>query len=106
MQNYYTLTDEIANVGKKLITDYIHEKWVEGKDIQPLNLTGVKDMNPARVRDVITDILGYDEENFDSNGWEWDFWFQFVHVNSKDFPPLTLRGTGLTHEMYVKITEG
>lgn len=95
MKSYYCLTKEIDKEWTPKIKDFI-----KGND-KILNLTEVGVMNPSRLRDILTDIIGYKEDDTrtDFNGWEWDFWFYFNHP---DLPSLTMRGTGMTFELYLE----
>lgn len=98
MSGYYTLTKEIEEEWKPKIDAYI--KSIENSENpKPLDLTMQPGLNPSRVRDLLIDSLGYEEDNFESNGWEWDYWFYFHHDTR---PALTLRGTGLTSEIYLE----
>lgn len=95
MKSYYTLTKEIDKEWTPKV-----KKFIESND-EVLNLTGVSVMNPARLKDILTDIIGYEEDDTrtDFNGWEWDFWFYFNHP---DLPALRMTGTGITFELYLE----
>lgn len=101
-QNYYCLNKKIDEEWTPKIKKYIEE--MAQHEVDPLNLTGVGCLNPARVRDILTDKLGYneDETKTDFNGWEWDYWFYFNHDT---LPPVRMTGTGLTFELYIERAE-
>ena len=92
MKEYYTLSKETDELWTPKIEAFIKS------DERKLNLTGIPELNPARVRDILTDNLGYEEENFESDGWEWDYSFHFIH---DDFPNINMYGTGLTFELHL-----
>lgn len=96
--SYYTLDAEIDKEWTPKIDAFI--KSIEnGENPGALDLTMQPGLNPSRVREIITDRLGYIEEDFDHNGWDWDYWFIFMH---KSRPTIMLRGTGMTSEIYLE----
>lgn len=98
--NYYTLNKEIDDKWTPQIKSFIDN--ISNSGNTSLNLTGISELNPSRVRDILVDKIGYEETDFDSNGWDWDFWFYF---KKEGFAPLVLRGTGLSFELYLEYKE-
>lgn len=52
-------------------------------------------LNPENMRSIMEE-LGYTEINFDSNGWEYDFWINFAKEGEKN---VTVSGCGMTFDL-------
>lgn len=52
-------------------------------------------ISPSQLKDILEDDLGFEEVDFDRNGWEWDFWITM----RKDGIDYVISGTGMTFEM-------
>lgn len=60
-----------------------------------------KDLCPENVIDVLRN-MGYEDEDYDTNGWEQDTWISFFKEGEK---PLMLFYCGRTFEMNLSILE-
>lgn len=54
-------------------------------------------LNPENMIDILTE-LGYVQNSFDSNGWEYDFWYTFVKEGER---AIILAGTGVTFDLQI-----
>ena len=52
-------------------------------------------ISPSQLKDILEDELGFEEVDFDRNGWQWDFWITM----RKDDIDYMIVGTGMTFEM-------
>lgn len=52
-------------------------------------------ISPSQLKDILEDDLGFEEVDFDRNGWEWDFWITM----RKDGIDYVISGTGMTFGM-------
>lgn len=64
-----------------------------------LDLSELPGVGPYHIENILKE-LGYENNNYDTNGWQMDYWFHFIHQDKK-FPPLCLQGTAIIHEMYL-----
>lgn len=56
-------------------------------------------ISPTQLKDILVDDLGFEEKDFDRNGWQMDFWITL----SKDGIDYMIAGTGMTFEMIFKL---
>lgn len=56
-------------------------------------------ISPSQLKDILENDLGFEEVNFESNGWEWDFWMAM----RKDGVDYMIAGTGMTFEMVFRL---
>lgn len=56
-------------------------------------------ISPAQLKDILETELGFEEVDFDSNGWEWDFWLTM----RKDNIDYLIAGTGMTFDVIFKL---
>lgn len=47
--------------------------------------------NPAAIRKCLESLGFVDNEDFDTNGWQWDFWFSMKHPT---YGKLNIAGSG------------
>ena len=64
-----------------------------------LDLSELPGVGPYHIENILKE-LGYKNNDYDTNGWQMDYWFHFIHQDKK-FPPLCLQGTAIIHEMYL-----
>lgn len=116
MVNRWHLTDEIRDKWKPIIQEWLKalENMTE-EEVKDLaeNSTDAEiadkfklelsdtELNPSRVSDLLKEI-GYEDEETDDNGWQWDFWWTY-RKNGVSFPSgceaLKIVGTGATFEL-------
>lgn len=105
--NYWQLEDKKKELLTKIIKGVIKNiadfkidensstsRWDVGMDLTNMGV------GPYHIKDILED-LGYEEDNYDTNGWEMDYWFHFQHPDS-NYPPLCLSGTAIIHSMYLR----
>ena len=103
-KNYWELNNKskevLTKIIKKAIDDITSYTAIEGSNSRyevGIDLTNMG-VGPYHVKDILED-LGYIDDDFDTNGWQMDYWFHFQHPESDKFPPLCLSGTAIIHEM-------
>ena len=106
-KNYWELNNKskevLTKIIKKAIDDIASYTAIEGLNSRyevGIDLTNMG-VGPYHVKDILED-LGYIDDDFDTNGWQMDYWFHFQHPESDKFPPLCLSGTAIIHEMYLR----
>lgn len=58
-----------------------------------------KGISPSQLKDILENDLGFEEVDFDTNGWQWDFWI----TTRKDGIDYMIAGTGMTFEMVFRL---
>ena len=58
-------------------------------------------ISPSQLKDILENDLGFEEVDFDTNGWEWDIWITM----RKDGVDYMIAGTGMTFEMVFKLAD-
>lgn len=56
-------------------------------------------ISPSQLKDILENELGFEEVDFDTNGWQWDFWIT-MRKNGVDY---MIAGTGMTFEMIFRL---
>lgn len=56
-------------------------------------------ISPSQLKDILENDLGFEEVDFDTNGWQWDFWITM----RKDGVDYMIAGTGMTFEMVFRL---
>ena len=111
--NRWNLTDEIRNRIKPLLTEYLYKvenvtaEQVEKMSNEELSLDlSDKGINPHQLQELLEE-LGYEEDGFDSNGWQWDFWMYMKRIDEKHFDStcekLVVSGCGMTFELIISL---
>lgn len=108
--NAYNLTDEVKEKWTPIIRIFLDtiDNWKPEYDNDDqinnsLDLSGTE-LNPYTLREMLTNVFGYeeDEDKFTTNGWDYDFWFYF-HKNGHK--PLVMSGTGVIFSLYLSEEE-
>lgn len=80
---------------------------MEDKELQ-LDLFGLG-FSPIWVLNVLEEEFNYEKYDFDSNGWEIDFWIYLERKDNKTYLSnceyLCLYGTLMTFELYLRLEE-
>lgn len=79
MRGSYTLREWEENKWKREFSRFIEALENAQSDEEKIDLTSL-DLCPANVIDIL-DLLGWEEIDFESNGWEQDTWYEFAHPN-------------------------
>lgn len=100
----FDLTEEVWNEYSPIVTQFIEEleASTRGEDSlfyegPQLDLTNTK-MNPYRLWKML-ERMGYKKTDFQSNGWEFDFWIYFKKDGHKT---LLVWGTGITFNLWLR----
>lgn len=56
-------------------------------------------ISPSQLKDILENDLGFEEVDFDTNGWQWDFWITM----RKDGVDYMIAGTGMMFEMVFRL---
>lgn len=56
-------------------------------------------ISPLQLKCILKNELGFEEVDFDSNGWQWDFWITM----RKDGIEYMIAGTGMTFDMVFRL---
>lgn len=85
---------------KKKYIPYIQEgiEHLKQKKIDDINLD---ELNPAKVEELLKE-LGYEQTDFDTNGWEMDFWITFKKPGE---PNIIVGGCGYTFTLKLYLEE-
>lgn len=75
MRGNYSLKDWEAEKWKREFLRFIKRLEVFKKE--NIDLTSF-DLCPSNVIDIL-ELLGWEQSDFDSNGWEQDTWYDFTH---------------------------
>lgn len=95
------------------LTKEIDERWTPciqsflnaldaGVALNPLDLSGDTLINPSRLVDILTLVLGYEEESYTSSAYDLDFEIIFTKPNHTT---IKAYGTGMTFELYLQRKE-
>lgn len=98
--NRYELTDEVREKFTPTVKEFIEKAQEKEFAGDLLELTGTE-LNPYTIWKLLEE-LGYEKNDFDTNGWELDFWITMV---KSDFKDISIRGTGITFELNLYIGE-
>lgn len=111
VENRWTLAEDIKNIYKPVIEKFLKKiedltyeevKNIDGEDIS-LDLSDTR-LNPYTLLELMKE-LGYSKEEFDSNGWELDF---FIDICKSESHPskcekLCIQGCGMTFELKLSV---
>lgn len=79
------------------ITKFVPDKPDENRSNFGVEFSNIPPFNPGMIEDVLLE-LGYEQWDLDTNGWECDYWYSFIHPDKEHFPPVELTGTAWVHE--------
>lgn len=99
MRGSYSLKDWEAEKWKREFLRFI--KRLETFKNENIDLTSF-DLCPSNVVDIL-ELLGWEQGDFDSNGWEQDTWYDFAHPDY-DFEVVFFY-CGYTFQMYLSRKE-
>lgn len=75
------------------------EKAKKNPDMKEYIDFSEKQISPSQLKDILENDLGFEEVDFDTNGWQWDFWITM----RKDGVDYMIAGTGMTFEMVFRL---
>lgn len=79
------------------ITKFDPDKTDENRGNFGVEFSNIPPFNPEMIEDILFE-LGYEQGELDTNGWEHDYWYSFIHPDKEHFPPVELAGTAWIHE--------
>ncbi len=82
-----------------LIETYEEDKGHD-REILELDFSDTE-LSPYTLQKLIEE-LGYEDEDTETNGWQWDFW---TTMKKKDHKDLCISGTGITFELKLSMKE-
>lgn len=112
--NRWELSKEVKEEYKPIIKDFLKkmEKLTNDeignmeKENFTLHLSDTK-LRPHTLLELMREF-GYGDEEFDSNGWELDFWIR-IKKEGKSYPStcenLCIHGCGMTFELNLSVDE-
>ena len=63
-------------------------------------------ISPYLLQELLKSEFGYEEHDFDRNGWQWDFWITMKRKDGKTFPStcetMMICGCGMTFELVLR----
>lgn len=113
--NRYTLTDELRNEFKPKIQEFLNKmENLTGEQIEHMSnedfMISFSDtkLNPYILEQILIE-MGYEEIDFDKNGWQMDFWINMRRKDNKTFDStcerLCISGCGMTFELNLAVDE-
>lgn len=94
MKNRWVPTKEQKEKFIPIIQEFI-QRMDENPDAKETIDFYNQGISPSQLKDILEDDLGFEEVDFDRNGWEWDFWITM----RKDGIDYVISGTGMTFGM-------
>lgn len=89
---------DFAEGEKEKYLPYIRQciERLEKEEVDNISLTDTS-LNPYNVESIVQE-LGYEELDFDCNGWDWDFWITFRKDKTKN---IIVSGNGITADLKI-----
>ena len=87
---------------EKIICDMI-DKFLKTAGGNTLEFPTTLGVSPYMLSSVLENNYGYEETNIDSNGGDWDFWWNYENTKDDKYPnKLFIEGTGASFELYLR----
>lgn len=97
-ENRWNPTQEQKDKFIPMIKEFI-EKMKKSPDTKEYIDFYNQQISPSQLKDILENDLGFEEVDFDTNGWQWDFWITM----RKDCADYMIAGTGMTFEMVFRL---
>ena len=100
----WNLTDKQRKDIKPLVEEFLDRiESLEdlGGETVCLDLT-FKEISPAQLKDLFEE-LGYEGGDFDSNGWQYDFWQYMLNHKKDNTHKICICGCGMTFELKIMV---
>ena len=92
--NDYLRNNEIPSIKRWIDFVEVHfDELVEKQDKTELDLSDFK-INPYQLK-LVLEEMGFEDYEWDSNGWEMDYWIYFERNGFK----IEIQGTAMIHEL-------
>lgn len=96
--NDYLRSNEIPSIKRWIDFVEVHfDELVEKQDKTELDLSDFK-INPYQLK-LALEEMGFEDYDWDSNGWEMDYWIYFERNGFK----IEIQGTAMIHELKLVI---
>ncbi len=105
-KNRYELTEELREKYKPIIRKWLDDiqNITEEERIKSVIDFGDSGLNPSTLQDLMSEEFGYEQESFESNGWQWDFWMVVENQNAPEMiRRLCICGEGITFDLKLRI---
>ena len=88
---------DIVLVAINEITKCEPNKTDEDRGDFGVEFSNIPPFNPEMIEDVLLE-LGYEAWCLDTNGWDSNYWYSYIHSDKEHFPPVELTGTAWIHK--------
>ena len=109
--NRWKLTEDVKNKYKPIISDFLNKidnMTDEEIEISDNNIFSIElsdtELRPYTLQELMKEF-GYDNSEFDDNGWELDFWIKMNRSRGELTDNICIDGCGMTFELNLKISE-
>lgn len=97
----WQLTGRVRNKIKPIVENYINLLEEKEANKHPLELSN-KGISPMQLKELLEE-LGYEDDGYDSNGWQHDFCQYMISSNYKNFAKrLCIDGCGMTFDLVLR----
>lgn len=97
-ENRWDATQEQKEKFIPMIKEFI-EKVKNNPDTKECIDFSDRGISPSQLKDILENDLGFEEVDFDANGWQWDFWIT-MRKGGVDY---MMTGTGMTFEIVFRL---
>lgn len=102
MRGSFTLTQEEKDHYKPIIQGII-EELIKTRNFDSIDLTDFDELSPYLMWELLEE-LGWENTDYDSNGWEQDTWTYFTK-KGQDFASIVLFSCGMTFNMSIALCD-
>lgn len=94
-ENRWKLTPGIIDKYLDEVTQAVQQIQESSEGLE-IDFTGKSGLNPSRMQELLL-MLGYgNDDEMDTNGWQWDFWSVFSKAGCTN---IQMSGCGMTFEL-------
>lgn len=97
-ENRWNATQEQKDKFMPMIKEFM-EKTKKNPDTKECIEFYNQGISPSQLKDILENDLGFEEVDFDANGWQWDFWITM----RKDGVDYMIAGTRMSFEMVFRL---
>lgn len=97
-ENRWNATQEQKDKFIPMIKDFM-EKAKKNPDTKECIDFYNQGISPSQLKDILENDLGFEEVDFDTNGWQWDFWIT-MRKYGVDY---MIAGTGMSFEIVFRL---
>lgn len=107
--NRWTLTEEVKKKYKPIIEEFLNkienmsDEEIENSENEVFSIDlSDTELRPYTLQELMKEF-GYDDSEFDDNGWELDFWINMTRKGNKLTDKICISGCGMTFELNLTI---